>query len=319
MPNYMLPLLGIVFSMLVLTTLSAVLSKFAIRLGQYIRIPDVIIAVVILGLVGSFGELNMGITALIVDYQELILGLVISVGISMILLVGGVSIIYNKGIPTTTLTHSKALPLLNITVLAFILLVADQGLSRTDGVILLSFFPIYILYMLRLKKGLQVKSFKSLHSKKEALTALIICILVMINIFLTAGFAMQNIYTLEATTQISLYIIGIVLVAPFSVIPELIAELELSKTGTSKTSLSDLVMSIVTNLTLVIGLVALIKPFDITGTSSILNFNLFYLALVIIVFNIYTLTGKKLDIKEGIGMLVLYFVYLVLNFVLVAA
>jgi len=128
---------------------------------------------------------------------------------------------------------------------------------------------------------------------------------------------MQAVYNFVGMTNVGLFVVGIALLGPFSVIPELMFELELSKNGTSKTALSDIVTSCVANLTLIIGLVALISPFNVVQ-GSLLNFNLFSLAAVFVLFNIYVFTGHKLDKKEGIAMLVLFFVYLVVNYLLIA-
>ena len=129
---------------------------------------------------------------------------------------------------------------------------------------------------------------------------------------------MQSVYTFVSETQIGLFVVGIALLAPFSIIPELIFELEMSRNGTSKIALSDILTSCIANLTLVIGLVAIIKPFSVVQ-GNILNFNLFALAFVFILFNIYSITGRKLDKREGIVMLVLFFVYMLANYLMIVA
>ena len=317
MPDFLIPLLAILVSMIILTVLSSFFARFMVRIAQYLKVKDVIVAVLLLGLIGSLGELNLGMTALIVEYQEAILGLVIGVSISMILLVGGIAVIYNKGIPVKSEAHSRIIPMMSITVLIFILLVSDGQLSQIDGAILITLFLFYIAQVFRIKDSLQVKSFKSLSSKKELTIAIFAAVLILINIFLTAGFAMQGVYNFVGQTQIGLFIVGITLLAPFSVIPELIFELELSKNGTSRTALSDIVTSCVANLTLVIGLVAVIKPFSVVQ-GNLLSFNLFFLALVFVLFNIYAFTGKKLDKREGVIMLSLFFIYMLANYLLIA-
>lgn len=317
MPEFIVPMLGILLSMVILTVSSSFFGKYIVMIAQYLKVRDVIVATLLLGLVGSLGEVSLGVTALIIGYQNLILGLVIGVSIGMILLVGGISIIYNKGIPVKSETHAKIMPILNVAVLAFVLLVSDGQLSQSDGLILILIFFFYIIQVIRIKDRLQVKAFKALSGKKELIIAIVTVILILINIGLTAGFAMQNAYDMERVTEISLFIMGLTLFAPFSIVPELIFELELSRNGTSKTALSDLVTSCVANLTFVIGLVALISPFTITA-GNLLNFNLFALALVFVVFNIYVLTGRKLDKKEGIVMVCMFFIYLLTNYLLIA-
>jgi len=315
MPDYLPYLLGILFAMVIMTLLSGLLAKYVVRISQYLKISDILIAVLLLGLIGSIGELNIAITSMVIGFQELVAGLVIGVTIAMIMLVGGISACYNKGIPATSFNSKRTLTILNFIVVLFIVLLSDGTLSSIDGLILIFLFPIYLMQIKDIKSNIQIQSFKALTSRKDLISLSAICLLIIVNLFFTAGFAMQNVYYLERYSQIGLFIIGLAIIAPFSVIPELLFELELSRKGTSKTAISDLITSSITNLTLIIGLVAFFKPFTVTNIGA-LSFNLFVLAVIILVFNIYFHTKRMLDKKEGIVMIFVFFVYLLLNFLL---
>jgi cation:H+ antiporter len=262
------------------------------------------------------GELFLALSATIINFQELIVGLAIGVSIGMTLLVGGLSAIYNNGIPTSSLTNHKLIIALNFAVVLFIMLVSDGELNQTDGIILLFAFLYYVSQIAMIKETLSLNQFKKTASSKELLITLAIILFILVNLFFTSGFAIQQIYNFEKSTQISILLIAVAIVSPFSILPELFFELELSKKGTSKLALSDLITSSVTNLSLIVGLSAIIHPIVITNIAS-LNFNLFALAIVVLVFDIYAYTKKGIDKWEAAIMIGIYFLYLLANFLLV--
>jgi cation:H+ antiporter len=316
MPDFFLPLLAIIFSMLIVTILSGILANYSVRIAKHFKVANTIIIILLLGFIGSLGELMLAISAIIINYQEFIVGLAIGVSIAMTLLVGGISAIYNKGIPTSSLSHNKLLIALNFSVLLFILLISDNNLSQIDGVILVFVYLYYISQVAMSKESFNLNQFKQITGRKQLMIGLGIILFVLVNLFFSAGYAMQQIYNFEKLTHISILLIAIALASPFGILPELMFELELSKRGTSTIALSDLITSSITNLSLIVGLTAIINPITLSETS-LFSFNLFALALVVLVFDIYAYTNKRIDKKEAIVMIIMYFLYLLANFLLV--
>ena len=313
MNNYFLSLIGIVFGILLLTVLTAILANYILKVAKYYKIADYIIIVFLLGIVNSIGDFSLALVAQFVRFGELIAANAIGVTIALTMLVGGVTAIYERKLPTVSLRSNKLLVALNIIVLVFILLVSDMSISRIDGIILVGVFALYLAQISTLHGSIKLRTFNALHSKKQLYFALALIVFLIMNIALTSGFAIQQIYVFNNVSQLGLFVVGIALVSPFSVLPELFYELRTVDNGAKQVALSDIVTECVANLSLIVGACAIIQPITLIN-QQIVSFNLFALAVVLVFFNIYAYTGRKIDRKEGIIMVLIYFAYLLTNY-----
>jgi len=304
------------FSLILLVVISGFIGKFSISVAKFKKVPDVIIAGLLLGFIGSLGEISLAVSASIVHYEELMLGVVIGGVIAMILFVGGISAIVNKGIPSTSFNHTNILFVLNLSVIVFIYFVSGLSLSLGEGLVLILLFVLFLWQVLKNHGTLSIKSFKPLSSKKEYILAVMTILFLVANLFLTAGFTVENAYYYVNLSGVGQFVTGLVLIAPLCAVPELMFEIEISKKGTSKTALSDLMVSAIINLTLIAGGLAIVHPFTITNTALV-TFNLFMLAFVTLIFDIYFFTKHRLERKEGIIMVIAFVAYIVINYFLI--
>jgi cation:H+ antiporter len=300
-------------ALFLITVLNGFLAYYSVKVAKTINVPDSIIIIILLGVIGSIEELFLAIAAIILGYGELVIGISIGVTIAMTLLIGGITSIYKYKVGTSLLIDFKLLFSLNISILLFIILLSDMTLSSTDGILLIIAYVFYIIQIVINKKDYLLNEMKQLNSKRQLLVSSIIVIFILVNMFLASSFVIQQVDSLYLATHLDLLIIAIGIISPFAIMPELIFELRMNQRGTSKIAFSDLITSSITNITLIAGITALIQPITFLN-SNLLNFNLFFLAVVALVFNIYAYTNKKIDYKEGIIMMILFFIYLALNF-----
>jgi cation:H+ antiporter len=313
MNNYFLSLVGIVFGVTLLTILTAVLANYILKVAKYYKVADYIIIIFLLGIVNSIGDFSLALVSQFLRFGELIAANAIGVTIALTLLVGGVTAIYERKLPTVSLRNNKLLIALNAIVLIFILLVSDMNISRVDGVILVSVFALYLAQISTLHGHLKLRTFNPLHSRKQLYVAIVLIVFLVMNIALTSGFAIQQVYAFNNVSSLGLFIVGIALISPLSVLPELFYELKSVDNGGKQVALSDLVTECIANLSLIVGICAIIQPITLVS-EQVVSFNLFALAVVLIFFNIYAYTGRKIDRKEGIIMLLIYFIYLFVNY-----
>ncbi len=132
-------------------------------------------------------------------------------------------------------------------------------------------------------------------------------------LILSARFIVIYGISIAVSFSIPLVLVGLLALSLSTSLPELAFEYQAAKRGFYGMALGDLLGSVVTNSALVLGVVALISSIRIE------NFNLFlantgFLVLVLLVFFFFTRKGEGLSRMEGAGLLLLYLLFLVLNF-----
>jgi cation:H+ antiporter len=304
--------------LIIMIPLNGILMNLWLRLAQTLNLSRKVIIVLTIGLLLSIPELFIALTALQLNVPELALGNALGTGIILISLVAGIIAIYNKQLKTNEIFSSDNLNLLSFTALLNVVLAFDGRLSRLDGVVLIFGYFIYLIILSSLKGNFSILKKTKLNKGKALLTFLL----------LIAGFAgiwglsyLLNLRAIQIQeyTSFSLFAIGAVLVAPLGAIPELIFEMELSNKQESKLNLSELFTSLITNTTLILGIMILINPISIVAMNgaTFYYYTTLVLALVLLLFNYYSRTKNNLNWKEGTILVISYIIYLVSSLILV--
>jgi len=112
-----------------------------------------------------------------------------------------------------------------------------------------------------------------------------------------------------------LTLIGIILVAIGTSLPELVFGVRAVIAKHEGLSLGNLIGSVVVNSTFILGLVAVINPIKIE------NFNVIYvggafMVMAILIANLFIATKEKISWKEGLFLIIFYLAFLVAEFLL---
>lgn len=114
--------------------------------GSWLRLPDFVMGVILVGLGTSLPELATGLAAVANGENEVVLGNVIGSNIANVLIILGVSTVLMGTIRFEKVLVDIDLPLLSAVTIGFGLLVIDGVLSRVDAALLLAGFVLYLLY-----------------------------------------------------------------------------------------------------------------------------------------------------------------------------
>ncbi|MCX6761048.1 MAG: hypothetical protein NTZ84_03040 [Candidatus Nealsonbacteria bacterium] len=113
-----------------------------------------------------------------------------------------------------------------------------------------------------------------------------------------------------STFQMSLISIGILITGAGSALPEIYFAIASAKKNATWLILGDLMGAVIIPATLVLGLVALISPFQISDPSSFLVARIFLIAAALF-FYFSVRSGKRITRKEAFVLLFIYIVFLV--------
>lgn len=288
--------------------LNGLLLNLWINLAQSLNLSRKLIIITSIGILLSVPEFFIALTSIQLNIPELALGNALGTAIVLITLVAGVIAINKKELKTNEIFSSDNLNLLSVIALINIVLSFDGQLSRFDGVILVLsyFFYLFILSTLKGKFSLTQRTKLSLNKKLLSFLGLI---LGFAGIWALAYILNSQAILLKESTTFTYLALGAILIAPLGAIPELIFEIELDNKNKSNLTLSELFTSLLSNTTLILGILLIFNPINITG-SIFYNFTVLFLALALLLFNYYSRTKDSLNWKEGVILLTSYLLYI---------
>ncbi len=230
----------------------------------------------------------------------------------------GVVVIFAKGIRIKSkIAKRDAWIVFFISVLPLLLLV-DKKLSQADGVILLVVFVWYLGRIFRDKEAFRKRMDHMVRTIEEFWRFLrnLLVLGLSIVILLIGSWGIVKTATLIAQgLELPLVLIGLILVAVGTSLPELVFGIKAVITKHEGMNLGNLIGSTVMNSTFILGITAIIYPIEIENFNLILTAGLF-MVFVIFIANFFIATREKISWKEGVVLVGLYAVFLVFQFLL---
>ena len=302
-----------IVSSLVLVRSGLWVVKAIIKISQFLKWKEFIVATFLMAFSTSLPELFIGITSAIHGKPELSFGMIIGSNIIVLTLVMGLGAIFAKGIKI----EGKALQRSSIYAAFYgifpLLLMVDGYLSRIDGIILLLALNLYFGQLLAQKtrfKKIFSNTFKAEWSHfKLFLKNLLTLFLGIFLLLLSSEVIVFSILKLVALSNLPLVIVGVLVVALGTSLPEIAFGIRSITMGHENMVLGDIMGSVVINSTLVLGLVAVISPFTISDFSPYLKGIIFTLATCLF-FIIFARTDRKITKKEALFLLAIYITFI---------
>lgn len=304
----------IIINSLILLFLFVILgwtADFAVKnikyLGAVLKIPLFTFGV-LLGLITTLPELSLGINTTIDKATSLSAGNLLG-GIIVILgFVLGVTLILNKKIKTDGKLKSLIPTLLVIftpTVLGI-----DGKYGLIDGLIMIGIYTGLIFFLYRFN-DFGHHTHVEITSEDKISKAVIFAILGVIGILLASHWIVEITLNLLDYIQVSKLVVGLIVFAIGTNLPEISIVITSWRKKTSELSLSHLLSSAFSNV-LILGVLALIRP--ITFNLSVAYWvTALFTALVLILFGFFYYSHKNLNRREGIILLTIYLSFLVTN------
>ncbi len=308
-------LLKIFAILIIMIPLNGLILNIWISLAQSLHLSRKLIIITSIGILLSIPELFIALNAIQLGTPELALGNALGTAIILITLIAGVIAINKKELKTNEIFSSDNLNLLSFIALLNILLSFDGQLSRIDGVILVLFYFFYLFILSTLKGKFSLNERPKMSGKKKFLSILGI-IAGLVGIWSLSFFLNKEAINLQENTAFTFFSIGAILIAPLGAIPELIFEIELDNKNKSNLTLSELFTSLLSNTTLILGILLIFNPISING-SIFYYFTVLFLAVALLLFNYYSRTKDSLNWKEGVILLTSYILYMLSSLILI--
>jgi len=287
----------------------------ASALAKRFNIPNIVIGLTIVAFGTSAPELVVNLFAAIGKNPDIVLGNIIGSNIFNVGIILAVSaIIYPLAVKKSTTWIE--VPLAFLAGLVIFILASDQLIdkasisvpTRSDGILLLLFFLIFLAYnyMLMIKGDFTeecvVRDVPPLKSILLIITGLIL---------LATGGRMIVFGAVEVASflGISERIIALTIVAAGTSLPELATSVVAARKKNTDIAVGNIVGSNIFNIFFILGISAVIYPVKVQA-NAILDMGMNLLISFLVFIFIFTGKGRSIDKKEGIFLLLLYAAYL---------
>jgi len=289
------------------------------KLAKILRIPPIIIGLTIVAFGTSTPEAAVSISASINGSEGISLGNVIGsnlVNISLIL--GLTTVITPMFVQKKTIVKEIPLALLGSVALLVMLLDTSltsetvNSLSRTDGIILLLFFGVFVYYIVEVaikNKNNQKIYFIEKDDKKPSVLPSLLKLFIGLGGLVLGGWLVVK-YGQEIALSLGMSetLVGLTIVAIGTSLPELVTSVTAALKKESEIALGNIIGSNIFNIMFVLGISSTINPITINSNIVI---DIALMIMVTFVVMIFATTHKrKINRIEGSVLLAIYLAYL---------
>ena len=231
------------------------------------NISDLVIGLTIVSMGTSMPELIVNVIASLSGNSEIAIGNVLGSNIANVLLILGVAaFIYPLTIKNSTIMSEIPFSIIAVLLVAFVANAAifddqmAQMLSRWDGVLLLLFFGLFMVYILKLAKEGRTDMLED--TPDETLTmgkSTVFVLLGMVGLFLGGKWVVEGAVAIANEFGLSQNLIGLTIVAIGTSLPELVTSAVAAMKKNTDIAVANVVGSNIFNLLWVLGLSAVIS------------------------------------------------------------
>ncbi len=296
------------------------------EIGRVLRIGEVLLGITIVAFGTSLPELIVAITSSQLGSNEIALGNILGTSLFNIsAILATVALI--KPVKFKKETVRRDMYMSVVTAFVFAIIVADEIvsndainiISRSDGIILLVLFGMYIYFTLlgyaEKKKRDKEKGEEELKLKLKDIDILTKNIALMvvgiIMIFFGANFSVGAVEKIAVLLGISETFISILVVAIGTSLPEIFTSIAAIKKAKTNIAIGNLIGSNMFNVLFVMGMAATIRPIPLQSDSLVVD--AFTFLAVTIMLMLHALNDKEHQISkvEGISLLAIYISYVI--------
>ncbi len=287
------------------------LTKGAISLSLFFKIPKIVVGLTIVSLATSTPELFISVQSVLNGHDDLAFGNIIGSNISNIGLIIGITTIIatltiDRQFCRVELTFMKA-----ISLLLFLFVVFDNKLNRIEGGILAILFIVFMIYIIKNKRNsakldLGVK-------QKQTFNFIYLLLIILGGVFLWLGaeLLINGAISLAEKLGVDERIISITTLAIGTSLPELFASIFSLIKKEKGISIGNLIGSNIFNILIVLGVTSLIKPITIQNSNLIFTDMIWMLGFTFAIIPlVYFFSRKKLGYIEGLILLLGYIIFI---------
>ena len=296
----------------------AVLVKTLTRMAGYFKLTEYVLAFVLMTFATTLPELLVGVTSAIKGYSIVSLGNIIGSNLVNLSFILGLVAIVSKGLKVESKIAKRDSWIIFLIALLPLLFVFDKKISRGEGFLLMIVFGWYIYHILREKDAFthRVHHIKHEITGSDRFLKVIFVFIISAAILIASSWVIvESAREIAENLYIPLVLISLILIAFGTSLPELVFGMRAAIAKHEGLCLGNIIGSVVINSTFILGITAIIRPIQVESIKVIYIGGGFMMAAILIA-NLFIASKNKISWKEGLFLIVLYFAFLVAEFLL---
>ena len=290
-----------------------------VALARKLQISSMVIGLTVVAYGTSTPELAASITAAMNSHTDLILGNIVGSNISNVGMVIGISamLAVGAGLGIRKRTVRRWLPIMIFVSVLLVLFSLDGEISQIDGMILIAGLIIFTVYIVRTAKRQEAvgdvvededpeihMSFIRFTINTVPRAILCVCVGAFL-LFVGGDFTVDGAVEISENLGISQLVIGIVIIAIGTSLPELVTSVIAIRKGQTDIGVGNIIGSNIYNILLIGGIAATIIGIPVSSDT----FSHYY---IMIAFSLVLFVGFRKYIPKpvGIGLLAAFVIYL---------
>lgn len=279
--------------------------KSIAKIARALNINEFLISFVILGIVSSFPETFVGIASALRNESSIGIGTLLGSNMADLSLILGLVVLVGGKIKVSNKVMRYDFFFITLSMFP-ILLALDGTLSRIDGLVLVVSGVLFLIHLIKNKIHITGK-FKS--SRKDFMINSAIFLIAVATLMISSNYVVQYANLLAIDFLIPPLLIGLILVALGTCLPELAFSIKSLRQGHDDLALGDLLGNVIIDATLMIGIVALISPIQI-------NFLLIFLIGIFMLLTLFFVmsfieNGHVITKNRAITLVFIYIAYII--------
>jgi len=284
------------------------------RIAKYLNWREFVVSFFIMAFAGAIPNLFVGVLSAIHKIPQLSFGDIVGGNVIDLTIAVALATLVAKEIPAKSRTvQTTSLFTISVAILP-LLLILDGVLSRGDGILLIGSFFFYIVWLFSRRER-----FTRIYDKTESgairnfkvfikdLGKVILGIIFLI--IAAEGIVKSSIFLAEAL-KMPIALIGILIVGLGNALPETYFAITSARAGETWMILGDLMGSVITPSTLILGTVSLICPIKIFDFSSFAVGRIF-LIISALFFFFFVRSDRKITKREAIFLFLIYILFII--------
>lgn len=310
----MLKYIFLLIGFIVIIKASDILVDSATSIAIKCKVPKMLIALTIVSFGTCAPEIAISFTSVINKNGTIAFANVIgSCIVNVFLIIGLASLLHPIKVKHDTV--KKELPILLLITTSFAVLMLDSVFnkatpnvfSRVDGIVLMSLFLMFVMYLVQLSKRKE-KNTEKMEIKYDSLPiAIIILILSIVLISLSSNIIVDNAVKIAESLHISEKLITMTAIVIGTSLPEMFMTVSSARKGEFDMAIGNIIGTNIFNICIVLGL-----PVTIYGDISLANFSMIDIVAVFLTsldLYLFARSERTISKTEGLTMLLIFAVY----------
>ncbi len=285
---------------------------YSSRLARIFHLSEFVVSFFIVAIISVFPEATISIISAIKGIPEFGLGTLLGSNVADLTLVFGIVTLFSmKGIKVKSEILKR-----DFFYLALLLLPIIFGLNgnytRVEGVILI-LGGCFFFFTLSIESRMFRKRFNHVNGR-SFYKNLFLLVFSLAFLLVGAHFAVEFGVRFANEIKIPPILVGLTMVSIGTCLPELFFSLKSIKMNHEGLALGDILGTVITDATIIVGILALIQPFSFDPIRIYVTGSAMFLGGVLVI--LFMRSGRILAKKEGVFLLMFYTLFLIVEFMI---